>query len=377
MTSKKPSEDRKTPTARRKAAPRKAPAKKRAPVSLVTGACGFMGTHMVEVLHAAGHEVRATDLASACKADDRDRGLFPSVLRSLGIEPRPADLTRPHTLAGLAKDVDYVFHIAGLFSYSAPWDALKAVNVGGTSALIDLVFEEAPGLRRFVMWGAGGVYGFKDNDGIPIREDDPPHPPNDYLLSKWRAEWTVMEAGRRRALPFAILRPTTVYGPRGVYGGGQMLMGPASMGMPMIPGNLTGRIPFVHVLDVCRAALFVAEEDRANGEVFNTNDDSTMSMVEYMRYVAALEGRAAFVLPGLIPVATMRSVAVGLGRALDAALRLVGKRSPLEPDSADYLGRDVLYSNDKLKSLGFSFTYPDARDGIRDTLRWYHDKGWI
>jgi len=353
------------------------PSPARKPVSLVTGACGFMGTHMVEMLHAAGHEVRATDLAEACKADDRDKGRFPSVLRDLGIEPISADLTKPHTLGSIAKGVDFVFHVAGLFSYSASWDALKAVNVGGTRALIRAVQAGSPGLKRFVMWGAGGVYGFRDNEGIPIREDDPPEPPNDYLKSKWRAEWEVIEAGRAGGLPYSIIRPTTVYGPRGVYGAGSLLMGSATNALPMVPANFTARIPFVHVVDVCKAALYLSGQPGAEGEIFNVNDDSKMTTVEFVKYVAALEGRSAMVIPGFLPVTAVRKFAGRLARTLQSLAALVGTSSPLEADSADYLGRDVLYDNDKLKSLGYEFTYAHAMDGIRDTLRWYHDHGWI
>ncbi len=385
---KKASPPRPSPAPTKAAAPATPPAPKEAngtakkaappkPVSLVTGACGFMGTHMVEVLRAAGHEVRATDLADACKSDDRDRGRFPSVLRDLGIEPIPADLTKPHTLGSICNGVDYVFHVAGLFSYSATWDALKAVNVGGTRALIKAVLKGSPDLKRFVMWGAGGVYGFRDNEGIPIREDDPPEPPNDYLRSKWRAEWTVIEAGRHEGLPYSIIRPTTVYGPRCVYGSGPLLMGSATTAVPIIPSNFTARIPFVHVVDVCKAALHLASQAEAVGEIFNVNDDSKMTTVEFVKYVAALEGRSALVVPGFVPIPAVRRLAGGLARTMQALAGAVGAQSPIEADSADYLGRDVLYDNDKLKSLGYEFTYAHAMDGIRDTLRWYHDHGWI
>jgi len=351
-------------------------ATKKAPVSLVTGACGFMGSHMVQVLKAAGHEVRATDLASACDVDDTKTGRFPSVLRELGVEPIPADITRPETLVGLVDDVDYVFHIAALFNYSVPWSALRSVNVDGTKALIELVQERAPNLKRFVLWGAGGVYGFRDREGTPIREDWNPEPPNDYLRSKWRQEWEVIEAGRRNNLPYSIIRPTTVYGPRGVYGGGQMLMGTASMKVPMIPSNFTARIPFVHVHDVCKAAAFLATKPKANGQIFNLNDDSTMTTVEFIKYMAALEGRSAVLLPA-VPVTQIREVAMAFAKALDSVAKVFGKRSPLEADTVNYVGRDLLYCNDKLKDLGYQFEYPDAKDGLRDTVKWYHSEGWI
>jgi nucleoside-diphosphate-sugar epimerase len=366
--------------------PRKAVAKKaatqraeapRAPVSLVTGACGFMGSHMVEVLKAAGHEVRATDLADACAKDDLKRGRYPGVLRRLGVEPIPADLTRPHTLEGLADDVDYVFHIAGLFSYSASWAALTAVNVSGTRNLLQQLRRKAPNLKRAIVWGAGGVYGFRDREGVPIREDDSPEPPNDYLRSKWREEWLVMEAGRQEGLKWSILRPTTVYGPRCVYGAGQLLLGAARMRVPIVMKNFTARIPFVHVVDVCRAALHIATSPDAENQIFNLNDDSRMTNIEFFKFVGALEGRSTVELPALVPMAAIRRFAVGLAKSLDAVARLAGKRSPLEADSADYVGRDILYSNRKLKDVGFEFTYPDAREGIRDTIAWYHEEGWL
>ena len=139
------------------------------PKSLVTGACGFMGTHMVEVLAAAGHDVRATDLPSAWAGDDRTTGRFPSVVQRLGAEIIPADLARPETLEPLVKDVDYIFHVAGVFSYKAPWALLKRVNVDGTRALLDCALRAGNGLKRVVVWGAGGIYGLADPDDLPFR----------------------------------------------------------------------------------------------------------------------------------------------------------------------------------------------------------------
>jgi nucleoside-diphosphate-sugar epimerase len=344
------------------------------PLSLVTGACGFMGTHMVEVLAEAGHRVRATDLPGAWASDDRKVGRFPSVVRAAGAEIVPADITKPETLVDLAKDVDYVFHIAAVFNYSAPMSVLERVNVGGTKNLTDEVLRHGK-VKRLVLWGAGGVYGVPE-PGRPIVEDMPAKPMNNYLRSKDQQEKLVMELGTSKGLPWTIIRPTGVYGPRAVYGGGQMIMGPAGMKVVAIPANFTARIPFVHVRDVVRAALHLATEPQAKGQIYNLNDDTQMSTVDYMRHVSALMGSFFVKLPP-VPIKPLKRVLVAAAKASQTAARRLGTTSPIEADTIAYLGEDFTYSNDKLKGAGFKFLYPDARDGVRDTIEWYRKEGWL
>jgi nucleoside-diphosphate-sugar epimerase len=346
------------------------------PRSLVTGACGFMGTHMVEVLAEAGHDVLATDLPSAWEKDDRATGRFPGVLKRLGVEFVSADLARPETLEPLVKDVDYIFHIASVFSYRAPWSLLKHVNVDGTRALLDYALKDGKRLKRVVVWGAGGIYGLPDADDLPFREDSTPVPGNDYLRSKWREEHLVMQYGQERGLPWSIMRPTTVYGPRGVYGGGQLLMGAAKMPIAMMPRNFTTHIPFVHVRDVCQAALHLAVTPAAKNQAYNLNDDTVMTTIEFFRYVAELRGHRFVELPAL-PVEKIRAVLLGVMDLITAVTELVGLPPAVERGPIEFLGKDFAYTNDKLKGTGYKFTYPDARDGIRDTLAWYQQEGWI
>jgi nucleoside-diphosphate-sugar epimerase len=347
------------------------------PRSLVTGSCGFMGTHMVEMLAAAGHDVIATDLESAYREDDRKTGRFPGVLKAATVRFVPSDLTRPETLGDLAKGVDYVFHIASVFSYSAPWSVLRRVNVEGTKALLDRLLEDSPNLKRIVVWGAGGIYGLPDPADLPLREDDsPPAPCNDYLRSKWFEEHLVMRYGEEKGLPWTILRPTTVYGPRGVYGGGQLLMSAAQMPVAAMPRNFTSRIPFVHVRDVCGAALFLATAKVARNQAYNLNDDSQLTNVEFFKYVAAITGHKFVELPP-VPIVQLRPFLATFAGAVQATLLKFKVPSPIEKPTIEFLGRDFVYSNEKLKSAGYKFQYPDARDGIRDTLEWYRKEGWI
>lgn len=346
------------------------------PVSLVTGACGFMGTHMVEVLSEAGHEILATDLADAHEKDDRQRGRFPSVIDRLGVRFVPSDMTRPETLRPLLWDADYVFHIAGVFSYSAPWDVLRRVNADGTQAMLEMV-RGSGRLKRFVLWGAGGVYGLPSwRGGGALEESMAPLPMNPYLRSKWMAEWAVMEEGRRHGLSWAIMRPTTVYGPRCVYGAGQLILQAAGMKLAAAPRNLTGRIPWVHVRDVCSAALHLAVTPQAADDLYNLSDDTNMGTAEFFRYVAGLTGHKYVDLPAL-PIVELKPALVAFAGALQRILGHLGVPSPIEADPLEYLGEDWKYSNARLKATGYKFIYPEARDGLRDAIAWYRDNGWL
>ena len=346
------------------------------PVSLVTGACGFMGTHMVEILHAAGHQVRATDLAAAHERDDREKGRFPSVIDRLGVEFVPSDMTRPETLEPLLKGVDYVFHIAAVFSYSAPWEVLRKVNADGTVAMLEMLRGNKR-LRRLVLWGAGGVYGLPSwRKEKVLDESMGPLPVNNYLRSKWLAEFAVMEEGRKHGLSWAIMRPTTVYGPRAVYGSGPMIMQAAGMKVAAMPKNMTARIPWVHVRDVCSAALHLAVTPGVPSDIYNLNDDTQMGTSEFFKYVAGLTGHKYVELPA-VPLIQMKPAIRAFAGAMQWIFGQLGMPSPVEADTVDYVGEDWAYSNDRLKATGYKFIYPDARDGLRDTIAWYRENGWM
>jgi len=344
------------------------------PLCLVTGACGFMGTHMVEVLHEAGYPIRATDLAAAYEKDDRKAGRFPSVLKRLGVEFIPSDLTDPSSLDAVVKDVKLCFHLAAVFNYSAPFSVLEKVNYHGTKELLDRLLNQ-PTFSKLVMWGAGGVYDLEAP--IPFVEDETPlAPANNYLKSKHMAEQLVMEYGREKGLRYSIMRPTTVYGPRCVYGAGAMFS--AAVGGPVgaIPSNFTGRIPFVHVRDVVKAALFLAENPKTDGEVYNLNDSSELTNIDFFKFVADITGKPFVLLPP-IPTEPLKKVLTPVAKSMQWLSAKAGMQSPLEADTVNYLGRDFTYSNQKLLDAGYEFVYPDARQGISDTILWYQRNGWL
>lgn len=344
------------------------------PLCLVTGACGFIGAHMVEVLHERGYPIRATDLASAYEADDRTEGLFPSVVKRLGVEFVPADLTDPPSLKAAVKNVKLCFHLAAVFSYSAPFDLLERVNYDGTRELVTRLLAQSS-FSKLVHWGAGGVYNMASP--MPLTESSPIGPGNDYLRTKSMAEQLVMDYGADQGLRYTIVRPTSVYGPRGVYGTGQMLRAAAAGPVAMCPANWHFRIPFVHVRDVCQAALFLAENPSADGEAYNLNDSGELTNVEFFRFMGDLLGKPFLSLPP-VSMAPLKAVLKPVARGLQWLSKNVTHQPPLlEADVVDYMGVDLTYSNKKLLDAGYELTYPDARHGISDTILWYQRNGWL
>jgi len=344
------------------------------PLCLVTGACGFVGSHMVEVLHERGYPVRATDLASAYESDDPAGGLFPSVVKRLGVEFVPADLADPSSLTAVVRDVKLCFHIAAVFSYSAPFDLLERVNYDGTREVVTRLLAQTS-FSKMVLWGAGGVYDL--TSAMPLTEESPIAPGNDYLRSKSMAEQLVMDYGADQGLRYSIVRPTSVYGPRGVYGAGQLLRVAARGPVATCPSNWSYRVPFVHVRDVCQAALFLAENPATDGEAYNLVDSGELTNVEILRFVADVVGKPFVPLP---PVGTgpLKAVLVPVARGLQWLAANVTHEPPLlEAPVVEYLGLDLAYSNQKLLDAGYELTYPDPRHGISDTILWYQRNGWL
>jgi len=346
--------------------------------SLVTGACGFIGTHMVEELGAAGHEVVATDLpaAYALDPDDLGGGRYPSVLRRLGVRLVGAAVRDPGQLAAVVDSFDFVFHVASVFNYSPPWSVYAAVNLGGTQNLLDLLAQRAPHLQRFVLWGAGGVYGLPSFQQGPFHEGMPPAPPNDYLRAKWFQEHHTMDFCTARGIPWTILRPTTVYGPRLVYGFAAVLRSAARANPVLAPACRDGHVPLVHVRDVTGAALHLANCPTGTG-IFNLNDDSPYTSVDVFRVVAELQGRRFFPIPGL-RCAWIKAGARLAAEASSVLTRLRPGMKPLvEGPTVDFLDCDFHYDNSKLKKTGYQLRYPDARPGFRETIDWYREQGLL
>lgn len=346
------------------------------PTSLVTGASGFMGSHMVELLLASGHQVRATDLPVERGADDPRRGRYTSHLKKSGVEFVPADLSQAGAHAGLVKGVDYIFHIAGIFSYTAPRELLYRVNVEGTRQLLDAVVQNGS-VKKLILWAAGGIYGVPKPSELPIREDSPKRPPNAYIQSKLDQEQLTHQYFEREKLPYSSIRPTGVYGPRAVYGMGKLMIQMAGMKKIRLPKCLDGRMPLVHAVDVCRSALFLSQRDDTNGQAYNLVDDYSYTNLELFQILAQLLGKPFAPIP-LMPKWLVKAGAHTAAFLENFFSKYILRRPPkVEKDTLFFIGPDFWYTNEKLKNTGFEFKYSDSKAGLAETIRWYRDNKLI
>lgn len=318
-------------------------------ISLVTGAAGFMGSHMVEYLVQKGIRVRATSRPR------KDTSFFDR----LGVEYVGADLTKPESLPALFQgEVDRVFHLGAICNFSTPYEKLQPTNVAGVKSLSHLALEK--GVKRFVHVTSTSVYG--RYRGRPFDEEDPREPCNDYGQSKKNGEDVIFERVKE-GLPAVIARPCVVYGPRCNDGAGKVFSRPSSIGA--IPGNGRQRLSNIRAEDTAAALLHLSLLDEARGEAYNLAEDTNPTLEEALVLAAKTYGIRPPTLH--LPLSVVR-IAARIGGFFAG---LAGKIPDLEYDATEFLYDDYIVDNTKLKNTGFKLQYPDFTESMQQMQTWY------
>lgn len=312
-------------------------------ISLVTGAAGFMGSHVVEHLAAKGVTVRATSRARS------DTSFF----QKLGVEFVPADLTDPATLPDLFKGgVDRVFHLGAICNFSTPFEKLYPTNVEGVRHLTRLALEA--GVKCFVHVTSTSVYGYYK--GAPFRESDQRQPMDSYARSKKEGE-DVVFGMMREGLRAIIVRPCTVYGPRCNDGAGKAFSRPSKIAA--IPGSGKQKLSNIRAEDVAAALEHLSLQEEALGEVYNIAEDTNPTLEEALTLAAKIYHSKA---PKLhLPLGLVKIIA-----GVDGFFsRFQGRIPDLEFDACKYLYADYVVDNTKLKASGYRLKYPDFRQSMK------------
>jgi nucleoside-diphosphate-sugar epimerase len=324
--------------------------------SLVTGATGFIGSHLAQALVAAGDEVRALVRPTS----DTRR------LAALPVELCVGDLTDPASLRRAVAGVARVFHCAAVvFDWGDP-AIFDAANVDGTRHLLASALET--GVAKFVHVSSTEVYGYPD---YPVAEDAP------YRYRGWSYCDTKIEAEKqawafaRRGLPLTILRPATVYGPRSatilefvaLLKGGQMML---------IAGGRKNA-GLVYVDNLSDALLLAGKPEAGLGRAYNLTDGLDVTWAQFTNELATMLGRGQ----------VRRSLPRGLAYAAACLLEGWGRarkqssRPLLTRMAVEFVGTRQDFDNQRVRQeLGWR-PRVDFAEGMRRVESWLQEEGLL
>ena len=326
------------------------------PLALVTGASGFVGSHVVDALLQRNYHVRCLVRAES------NLGWLPLER----VELVRGTMTEVPALESAARDVDLVVHNAGRIR--AEGDALyEDVNVLGTRMLVQAVQKNAPKLQRFILMSSLAAGGPSRSGHLRV-EDDPDEPISAYGRSKKRGEEEVERMGA--AIPWTILRPCAVYGPRDR--GFLILARMAARGFSFQVGGKAQPVQTIHVRDLVDATLSAADSPRAVGRRYYIAHPDVTDWKTVGRIMAQAIGKPAFTLS--VP----RWAVPIVGRSTAVMSRLLRRSNALPADRLrDLLAPAWTCSTERARTeLGFEAAIR-LPEGMKETLSWYMSAGWL
>ncbi len=323
---------------------------------LVTGGLGFLGSRIAQALVANGHPVRIL----ARERPDERRAAPPGAEVLFGDARDPAMIERALVGVGSAVNTVSNFRRGGSDRHEA-----RSINVDAARLLAEAASR--CGLRRLVHCSTIGVHGSVRE--IPADEATPFNPGDLYQETKVEGEIALREVAARTALELVVLRPISIYGP----GDTRMLklFRAIKRRRFVMIGSGAPLFQPAYVDDVVDGFMLALEHPRAAGESFIVGGDEYLSLSNLVRMIAEEAGVAP---PRLrIPLTPVRWLATAC-EALCAPLWL---EPPLHRRRVSFFTNDRAFRIDKARRMLGYEPRVKLRDGIRKTLAWYEEQGWL
>jgi NAD dependent epimerase/dehydratase len=307
-------------------------------IALVTGADGFIGSHLTELLIQSGYKVKALSQYNSFN----NWGWLEDVNCKNQIEILTGDIRDSSYCKFITRDVDIIFHLAALiaipYSYLAP-DSYVETNIRGTLNICQAAKEN--GNIRVVHTSTSEVYGTAQY--VPIDEKHPLQAQSPYSASKIAADAMAMSFYNSFELPVSIVRPFNTYGPRqSARAVIPTIITQIANGIKEIKlGDLSPTRDFNYVEDTCRGFIAVAECDGSIGEVLNVGSNYEISMKDTLNIIKEL---------------------------MDSDVNYIEDQQRLRPSKSEVFR--LWCDNTKITTLTGFKPETNIRDGLKKTIDW-------
>ena len=308
---------------------------------LVTGADGFIGSHLTEMLLEQGYKVKALSYYNSFN----DWGWLNNV-KHPELEVVTGDVRDSHFCKYITQDVEIIFHLAALiaipYSYVAQ-DSYVDTNIKGTLNICQAAKEN--GVKRILVTSTSEGYGTARY--VPIDESHPKQPQSPYSATKIGADAIAMSFYNAFALPVGLVRPFNTYGPRqSARAIIPTIITQIANGKKEIKlGDLTPTRDFNFVKDTCKGFIELSRCDAAIGQEVNICSNNEISMRDTLNLIAHL---------------------------MNSDVKFIEDQARIRPKNSEVFR--LWGDNAKIKSLtGYEPSY-SLEEGLKETINWFLDK---
>ncbi len=322
---------------------------------LVTGVTGFTGGHLARFLASRGHTVRGL-------VRDRERG---KDLEAAGVELVTGDLRDGKSLDAAVQGIDVVYNLAAVYRQAGiSTETYREVNATAVGRLIEA--GARAGVRRIVHCSTVGVHG--DIEHPPANEDAPLKPGDIYQVTKVEGESIARDAAARTGAEVVIARPTGIFGP-----GDRRLLKLFRSVLRRLPILGSGEIYYhlTYIDDLVEGFRLCGEHPAAAGRTYILAGAEVTTLNVLMQRIAAIGG----VKPPSVKLPVWPFWLAGA--VCEAVCVPLGIEPPIYRRRVDFYTKSRAFDISRARrEIGYNPQLP-LDEGIRRTLNWYRDHGWV